>query len=247
MINVFALQARTPFPLDEIRAHLDAMPMVSRDRWDDATYMLADTPQLLQFALEQREAHHTEFSSLVVLVELSASRVLFSLHTREVETARAFTRWVRRTYDVAVLSERLNDITAATDDDLTNLFGALPKRRVAPVGFFRELKHGRADGPSLREVMRDKSKPGESRIAAYLRAAPILLHALGPVTDVLEPKGDYLCAPNIHTDGVYAWPEDLAHYVERYHVALPAEFLAHLAAAKWTAPTEVDTSTIELG
>ncbi|HEX3764094.1 MAG TPA: hypothetical protein VHW23_35615 [Kofleriaceae bacterium] len=70
---------------------------------------------------------------------------------------------------------------------------------------------------------------------------------LGPVTDVLAPKGDYICAPNIHTDGAYAWPEDLAYYVERYHVALPPEFLAHLATAKWKAPADVDTSTIELG
>jgi len=145
-----------------------------------------------------------------------------------------------------VLSERLKDITAETDDDLTNVFGPPAKRRVAPVGFFRELKHGRADGPSLREAMRAKGQPGEARIAAYLRAAPILLHALGPVTDVLDPKGDYICAPNIHTDGTYAWPEDLAYYVERYHVALPAEFLAHLAAAKWQAPADLDTSMIQV-
>ena len=145
------------------------------------------------------------------------------------------------------MSENLKDITAATDDDLTNVFGPVAKRCLTPVGFFHELKHGRADGPSLRAVMRDKGKPGESRIAAYLRTAPILFHALGPVTDVFEPKGDYICAPNIHTDGAYAWPEDLAYYVERYHVALPADFLTHLAAAKWKPPTDVDITTIELG
>ena len=95
--------------------------------------------------------------------------------------------------------------------------------------------------------MRDKGTPGESRIVAYLRAAPIMFHALGPVTDVFKPKGDYICAPNIHTDGVYAWPEDLAYYVEHYHVALPEAFLAHLVASKWKAPADVDTSAIELG
>jgi hypothetical protein len=209
--------------------------------------MLADTPQLLEFALGQREANHDLFPRVIALVELSASCVYFGVQTREFETARAFARWARRTYNVSVLSESLKDITAATDDDLTNVFGPVPKRRLTRVGFFRELKHGRTDGPSLREAMRDKGKPGEARIAAYLRAAPIMFHALGPVTDVFTPKGDYICVPNIHTDGVYAWPEDLAYYVERYHVALPAEFLAHLAAAKWTAPAEVDTSAIELG
>jgi hypothetical protein len=46
---------------------------------------------------------------------------------------------------------------------------------------------------------------------------------------------------------VYAWPEDLAYYLERYHVALPDEFLKHLAAAKWTPPADVDTDQVELG
>jgi hypothetical protein len=36
-------------------------------------------------------------------------------------------------------------------------------------------------------------------------------------------------------------------YVDRYHVALPAEFLAHLASARWSAPAEVDMSSVELG
>lgn len=247
MNETFVLQARASLPLDEIRRHLDSLPTVRRDRWDDSTYLLADTPELLQYALEERDADQTQFPRVIALVELSASRVLFAMQTREVETARAVARWVRRTYDVTVLSESLKDITADTDSDLTNIFGSLPKRRLIRVGFFRELQHGLSDGPSLREAMRDKGKPGASRIAAYLRAAPILFHSLGPVPDVFNPKGDYICAPNIHTDGVYAWPEDLAYYVEHYHVALPEAFLAHLAVAKWKAPDDVDTSAIELG
>jgi hypothetical protein len=30
------------------------------------------------------------------------------------------------------------------------------------------------------------------------------------------------------TDGVYVWPEGLAHYVQRHRVRLPDEFLAHV-------------------
>lgn len=30
------------------------------------------------------------------------------------------------------------------------------------------------------------------------------------------------------TDGVYVWPEGLAHYVQEHSVRLPAEFLAHV-------------------
>lgn len=246
MISSFLFQSAVPLPLDEIRTHLDALPTVRRDRWDDAVYIVADDASTLQLVVDAREKNHEGFPRVTSLVRLYDARIDFSLQTRDVNTARAFARWLRNAYDVTILNEAFKDITAECDDNLDHLFGKPRKRRVAPVGFFRELKHGRADGPSLRESMRDTGKPGESRIAAYLRAAPILLHAIGPVTDVLEPKGDFICAPNIHTDGTYAWSEDLAYYVERYHVALPADFLAHLAAAKWKAPTDVDTSTIEL-
>lgn len=247
MISSFLFQSAAPLPLDEIGAHLDALPTVRRDRWDDAVYIVADDAATLQFVADAREKSRAGYPRVASLVRLYDTRIDFTVQTRDVNTVRAFARWLRGAYKVAIQNEAFKDITAECDDNLDYLFGTPRKRRVAPIGFFRELKHGRVDGPSLRDAMRDAGKPGESRIAAYLRTAPILLHALGPVTDVLAPKGDYICAPNIHTDGAYAWPEDLAYYVERYHVALPLEFLAHLAAAKWKAPADVDTSTIELG
>ena len=33
-----------------------------------------------------------------------------------------------------------------------------------------------------------------------------------------------------YTDGVYAWPEGLAHYVQEHHVRLPAAFVEHARA-----------------
>ena len=56
-------------------------------------------------------------------------------------------------------------------------------RAVVRIVFCRELKDGRADRPSLRKVMQDKGKPGESRIAAYLRAAPMV----AAQSDVMSP------------------------------------------------------------
>jgi hypothetical protein len=201
----------------------------------------------LKFVTDAREQSRVGYPRVASLVRLYDARIDFELQTRDVETARAFARWLRGTYDLAILDEAFKDITAECDDKLDFLFGTPRKRRLTRVGFFRELEHGHPDAPTLRESMRDKGTPGESRIAAYLRTAPIMFHALGPVTDVFKPKGDYICAPNIHTDGVFAWPEDLAYYVEHYHVALPEAFLTHLAAAKWKSPDDVDTSAIELG
>ncbi|MGE0868043.1 MAG: hypothetical protein AB7P03_05770 [Kofleriaceae bacterium] len=209
-------------------------------------YIVADNAKTLQRVIDARASASDAYPRVVSLVRLYEARIDFSLQTRQVEAVRTFARWVRSSYQVVIQDESFRDITANCDDNLDYLFGKPSKRQLVPVGFFRELKHGRPDGPSLRELMKDRAKPGESRIAAYLREAPILLYAVGPVTDVLEPKGDFICAPNVHTDGTYAWPEDLAYYVERHHVELPAEFLAHLAAMKWKPPADVDTSSVEL-
>ncbi len=247
MISSFLFRSTEALPLDDIRAHLAALPTARRDQWDDAVYIVTDDPATLRSVIDAREKSQVGFPRIAALIRLYNTRVDFAVDTLEVETVRAFARWLRGNYRVAILDESFQDITTEVDDNLDYLFGKPRKRRLMPIGFFRELKHGRPDGPSLREAMRDKGKPGESRIAAYLRDAPILLHALGPVTDVFQPNGDYICAPNIRTDGMYAWPEDLAYYVERYHVELPPEFLKHIAAAKWKAPVEIDTTVIELG
>lgn len=246
MISSFMFQSSEPLPLDEIRAHLGALPTARRDRWDDAVFIIADDPATLRSTIDAREKSQVGFPRIAALVRLYDARVDFAVDTLEVETVRAFARWLLSAYSFAILDEQFQDITSEVDDNLDYLFGTPRKRRLVPVGFFRELKHGRPDGESLREMMRDTGKPGGARIAAYLREAPILLHAVGPVTDVFQPKGDYICAPNVRTDGVYAWPEDLAYYFEHYHVDLPAEFLRHIAAAKWKAPVDIDTTVIEL-
>ena len=38
------------------------------------------------------------------------------------------------------------------------------------------------------------------------------------------------------TDGVYAWPEGLAVYVEHYYVILPQDFVAHMKAQYFKIP-----------
>jgi hypothetical protein len=47
------------------------------------------------------------------------------------------------------------------------------------------------------------------------------------------------------TDGVWMWPEGLAHYVERHAVRLPDEFVATMVAHEWEPPhrPELPTAT----
>ncbi len=116
---------------------------------------------------------------------------------------------------------------------------------VTPLGFFRELEHGLSDGPLLRDAVRAAPGPDEGRVVAYLKAGALFCATPGTVDDVLSP-GRTIGPPHVLTDGRFAWPADLAHYVETYHVALPPEFTAHAARQGWRVPG-VDVSTLSLG
>jgi hypothetical protein len=56
------------------------------------------------------------------------------------------------------------------------------------------------------------------------------------VSDVLASDAVPVARLAVLTDGAWIWPADLAHYVERYHVRLPGEFVEHAAGRGWTPP-----------
>lgn len=101
------------------------------------------------------------------------------------------------------------------------------------VGFFRELSRGRPDGPSLVDAF-DDGMPSEVRaaVAHYLRVAPVLAATSERTRDVFDPDGPEVSNINVHTDGVFRWPEDLAYYVEKYGVRLPSELVNRALAGE---------------
>lgn len=109
--------------------------------------------------------------------------------------------------------------------------------RLRRVGFYRELAYGDPSDPALRESLAAEPAPHEREIAAYLRSAPRLAIAPMVTYDVLDPHRA-LGTPSLHTDGAWAWPSDLAYYVETYHLQLPAQFLEHIRARNWLPPRE---------
>jgi hypothetical protein len=48
------------------------------------------------------------------------------------------------------------------------------------------------------------------------------------------------------TDGVWVWPEGLAHYVETHTVRMPDEFIDHMRSQAWRMATEPITPWVEL-
>lgn len=109
--------------------------------------------------------------------------------------------------------------------------------KLKKVGFFRELRHGEPDGPELRSLLSKVPQDDERRIVHYLRSGVVLIATPGFVEDVLSP-GQVVGSPDILTDGHWAWPGDLPHYVERYHARVPSEFVAHMVENRWAVPSE---------
>ncbi|GLY52563.1 hypothetical protein [Lentzea sp. NBRC 102530] len=68
---------------------------------------------------------------------------------------------------------------------------------------------------------------------------------LSHAPDLLDP-GRRVKERGEWTDGVWVWDGTLVHYLRRYHVALPEEFLAHMAANAWTVPPMSDDDMDEL-
>ncbi|MFF1872848.1 hypothetical protein [Kitasatospora herbaricolor] len=115
------------------------------------------------------------------------------------------------------------------------------------LGEFRELGHGRPDGPSLHTAVREVGSPDELQLVQYLNSGAVLAATASPVHDILSPRQEFINWLRLLTDGQWFWHSDLAHYVEHYHVALDEQFVQHAAQHNWTPPTltPADLSKIE--
>lgn len=118
------------------------------------------------------------------------------------------------------------------------------KKKLIATGFFSELKHGRSEGGSLRAALQPEAGPDDAQFVAYLRAGKSLMVAPGPVRDVLAANA-IIGTLEILTDGTFAWPSDLAHYIERHHALPPAALLEHARTNGFVMP-QVDVLTVEL-
>lgn len=107
---------------------------------------------------------------------------------------------------------------------------------LSKVGFFRELRHGSSDGPSIRASESDSAQPDEVRIVEYLNGGATLAATGSVVDDALDTSKKAVAPLEIATDGRWVWPRDLAYYVREYHLALPQAFIEDMRARFWNPP-----------
>lgn len=78
-------------------------------------------------------------------------------------------------------------------------------------------------------------------VAAYLSRGLVLIEFVSPTPDPYSPAD--LVRNVVFSDGVYFWDGIILHWVEKYKVRMPEEFMAHFDAAK-SRPIPVDESDV---
>lgn len=107
---------------------------------------------------------------------------------------------------------------------------------IGRAGFFRELPHGLPDGDSLRQAIQEGAGADEEKLLSYLRGNTVLAATAALVDDVLDPERKGVAPLELVTDGAWVWPRDLAYYLERYHVAVPLQFVLQVELHNWVQP-----------
>ncbi|MEV6964963.1 hypothetical protein AB0M47_07580 [Hamadaea sp. NPDC051192] len=97
-------------------------------------------------------------------------------------------------------------------------------------GFFADLGYVAGTGVAAADLLAEsRVSPDKSRVVAYLQGGEPLTIVPGfqrdPGGDLELPGG-----ASVYTDGVWAWPHLTAYLVERYDLAVPDEFVAHMRA-----------------
>jgi hypothetical protein len=97
-------------------------------------------------------------------------------------------------------------------------YGSRPKPEAV-----RELKASRSNVP----------QPDEDAILKYLQNGTQVVAVAGLAVDLLSKDGEIIGPPHEFSDGVWSWTSDVIHYVKRYHVRVPAEFVEHMRNSDW--------------
>ncbi|MEU0278418.1 hypothetical protein [Streptomyces sp. NPDC006195] len=107
------------------------------------------------------------------------------------------------------------------------------------VGFYREFESQDPNdsAPSIHDAVRLHALYDEPRILEYISSGTEIFSAMGAERDVISHDEWIPGAGSLVTDGTWLWPVELQHYVHRYHVELPDDFMAAVRASKYIAPT----------
>jgi SAM-dependent methyltransferase len=121
-------------------------------------------------------------------------------------------------------------------DGPTSHLPPMLSEQLTRIGFYRDLPYGDRDGRSLHDAVGGLAAE-DLGIASYLRGGASIGSLPESPVDVLDPKSTDREPVYVLTDGRFKWSSQLAYYVERHRVRLPAGLLNQARNVDWTCPT----------
>jgi hypothetical protein len=118
------------------------------------------------------------------------------------------------------------------------------------VGMFTEFGPVKQQEPqdSILDHLGPEPLPDVDQVVGYLEAGHVLIDMMDVQDDVVDrSRGQLLNGSSIATDGDWLWREDLAYYVRRHNVVLPAEFLQLIRERGYTVPSVGEEALTEAG
>jgi len=114
--------------------------------------------------------------------------------------------------------------------------------KLKPVVRFREFPFGTSEDPSMREFMAPDRWENQEKALEYLKSGLVLAYPVG--ADLIDwfdraeranplINGKQLGGATPMSDGTWFWYAGLIHFIEKYNVGLPEEFLKHAGRQGW--------------
>jgi len=123
----------------------------------------------------------------------------------------------------------------------------IPTVLLKPAVRFREFPFGTAGDPSMCEFMSPLPWENQDKVLEYLRSGLVLGVTMGAdLTDWFDRPnkanpvidGRRRGGVTEMTDGVWFWYAGLIHFIDKYNVRLPQDFVDHAAQQHWRVDRE---------
>jgi len=88
----------------------------------------------------------------------------------------------------------------------------------------------------LRNSIQNIGIEDREKIISYLKSGQMILFRPQIVADVLSEKEEWIGSTSIYSDGVWLWKDYLVHYLEKYNIQIPPEFILHAERNNWQSP-----------
>lgn len=99
------------------------------------------------------------------------------------------------------------------------------------VGLYKELGFG--ESGSMMTALRRGPNHNRARVADYLRNGTPHLPDDRLIRDPLNPARPVVGTAELLTDGEFAWPKALAHFVENHGIRVPEELERQMKRSGW--------------